>query len=454
MSQKKKLLIKDGMPITSLIKQFRQSVYQKLTKRADATLDFIDALTVAGHVSSPVALSEEKPFRRKFSSIYDVLSEVAWDESELRTTLAESQPDDLETIAGYEVYAIDTTPDEREEAETLEDRVNLKAQKNEPVRVGQKFSWLVRLVKQSTSWVAPLDVRRVKSESTDNKTAVEQVQSLAKQNDRPKVVVADSLYANQVFLAVFLLVQNVFVLVRLRSTMNLCEVPKPKEPGSRGAPRKHGASFKLKAPSREPDGIETFFVGLQKIRLSAWHQLHLRKLPKLVGLALRVEFLKADDTLRYQRPMWLFWTGPESVVLQDLCRMYLWRFAIEHAFRFMKQHLGLNAHCLPNNDAIQRWMWLCALAYWQLLLMSKDVENLSPAWYPANQDNENTTILTPGQVQRGAERFIARLGTPASAPRPAGKGHGRKKGYRPAPRKRYEVVRKGQNSSKSASATA
>jgi hypothetical protein len=106
------------MTITSFIQQFRLSVYQIPTKRADATLDFIDALTVAGHVSSPVALSEEKPFRRKFCSIYDVLSEARWEESELQSTLAEYQPDDSETIAGYEVYAIDTTPDEREEAET------------------------------------------------------------------------------------------------------------------------------------------------------------------------------------------------------------------------------------------------------------------------------------------------------------------------------------------------
>jgi hypothetical protein len=323
----KELLVKDGMQITSVIQQFRQSVYEILSKRADAALDFIDALTVAGHVSSPVALSEEVPFRRKFGSIYDVLSEGRLDESKLRSTLAEHQPSDCETIWGYEIHAVDATLDEREEAETLEDRVNLKAQKNEPVRVGQKFSWLVRLVKQGSSWVAPLDVRRIKSESTDSKTAVEQIKSLAGQNERPKVVVADSLYANAVFLAVFLVVQNVIALVRLRSTANLYEEPKPKAPGSRGAPCKHGATFQMKAPAREPDRAETFLLGLQKIRLSAWHKLHFRKLSKLVGLALRVEFLKADGSLRYQRPMWLFWTGPETVALPDICRMYLWRFA-------------------------------------------------------------------------------------------------------------------------------
>ncbi|MCX6081424.1 MAG: hypothetical protein NTW32_17975, partial [Chloroflexi bacterium] len=63
-----KLLVKDGMPITPFLQQFRISVYQILKKRADAVLDFIDALTVAMHVSSPVALSEESPFRRKFGS--------------------------------------------------------------------------------------------------------------------------------------------------------------------------------------------------------------------------------------------------------------------------------------------------------------------------------------------------------------------------------------------------
>ena len=133
--------------------------------------------------------------------------------------------------------------------------------------------------------------------------------------------------------------------------------------------------------------------------------------------------------------------------------MYLWRFAIEHAFRFMKQRLGLNAHCLTNNDEIQRWMWLCTLAYWQLLLMGKEVEDLSPAWYPAKRDSENKALLTPGQVQRGAGKFIAKLGTPASAPRAAGKGRGRAKGYKPAPRKRYEVVCKGKKDPKRASPT-
>jgi hypothetical protein len=435
------------MQTPTLFQQFRQQLYQSLPKRADATLDFIDALTVAGHVASPVALSEESPFRRKFSSIYDVLSEGQLEPAPLHTLLTAAQPVEAETMAGYEVYGLDATPDERPEAETLAERGLLKAQKNEPVRLGQKFSWLVRLVKPGTSWVAPWDVRRIKTSSNDNQTAAEQVKALDQQNSRLKVVVADSLYANQMFLAVFVVVQTVIALVRLRQNLTLYEQPLPKPAGSRGAPRKHGPAFKMARPGRAPDQTTSFQLGRQVVRLAAWHKLHLRKLPTLVGLALRVEFLKPDGTLRYQRPMWLFWTGPETVALETICRMYLWRFAIEHAFRFMKQHLGLNAHCLTDPESIQRWMWLCALAYWQLLLMGRDVEDLCPAWYPRKSASLDRW-LTPGQVQRGAARFLLKLGSPAKPPRPAGKGRGRAKGFQPHPRKRYPVVRKSQKTAK------
>lgn len=435
------------MHTPTFFQQFRQQLYQSLPKRADATLDFIDALTVAGHVASPVALSEESPFRRKFSSIYDVLSEGQLEPASLHALLTASQPVEAETMAEYEVYGLDATPDERPEAETLAERGLLKAQKNEPVRVGQKFSWLVRLVKPGTSWVAPWDVRRIKTSSNDNQTAAEQVKALDQQNSRLKVVVADSLYANQMFLAVFLVVQTVIALVRLRQNLTLYEQPVPKPAGSRGAPRKHGPAFKMARPGRAPDQTTSFQLGRQVVRLAAWHKLHLRKLPTLVGLALRVEFLKPDGTLRYQRPMWLFWTGPETVALETICRMYLWRFAIEHAFRFMKQHLGLNAHCLTDPEGIQRWMWLCALAYWQLLLMGRDVEELGPAWYPRKSAHLDRW-LTPGQVQRGAGRFLLKMGSPAKPPRPAGKGRGRAKGYQPNPRQRYPVVRKSQKTAK------
>jgi hypothetical protein len=194
-------------------------------------------------------------------------------------------------------------------------------------------------------------------------------------------------------------------------------------------------------PSRAADRSETFLLGQQTVTLQAWQGLHLKKLAGLVGMVLRVEFLRPDGTPRYKRPMWLFWTGPETVSLEVLGRMYLWRFAIEHMFRFLKQHMGLNANHSTDPVSTDQWMWLCALAYWQLLLMRDEVENVRPAWFPA-KTAQRENKLTPRQVQRGAFCYLVQLGTPAHSVRTAGKGKGRCKGFQPAPRQRFPIVKK------------
>ena len=420
------------------ISEFREAVYQKAFFRPAAILDLVDALTIAGHVSLPVALSESPMFRRKFSSVYDALVHGELSE-DLKTVFSESQDAGWETMAGYEIHATDATPNERMAAETLEDRGALKAQQKEPVRYGHKYSWLVRLVQNGTSWVAPEDIERIGTGTTDTKVAAQQVEGLAVRNKRPKVITADSRYRDKHFLGAFAGLENTYALVRLQNNQTLSQEPVPKPKGSRGAPRKHGANFQLTAIPRKPDANEEFFLGKQKVRVRLWHKLHFKRLAKVVGSVACVEFLKEDGTPRYKRPLWLFWTGPEDIAPQDLCRMYLWRFAIEHLFRFLKQHLGLNSNRSSNLESLQRWMWIVALAYWQLLLMRDTVKPNRPAWHPHKKDGQDRP-LTPAQVQRSAQAFLLQSGTPAASPRPAGKGHGRQKGYCPIPRKRFEIV--------------
>jgi hypothetical protein len=183
------------------LQQFRKTVYASLTKRADAYFVLLDALTGAGHINSPVALSEETPYRRKFSSVFETLQQAEFDFDGLLPALYGFQPSDSEQIAGYEVYGLDTTtPNERPEAETLEDRGSLKTQKDEPVRYSHKYSWLTRLVNWGTSWVAPVDVVRVATCISDSQARVVQVQELDRRNSTLKVIVADSLYANHLSL--------------------------------------------------------------------------------------------------------------------------------------------------------------------------------------------------------------------------------------------------------------
>jgi hypothetical protein len=53
------LLVKASSSKTMPIQQFRDAVYQSVLKRADTFFNLLDALIVAGHVNSPVTLSEE-----------------------------------------------------------------------------------------------------------------------------------------------------------------------------------------------------------------------------------------------------------------------------------------------------------------------------------------------------------------------------------------------------------
>ena len=67
----------------------------------------------------------------------------------------------------------------------------------------------------------PQDIERVKTTSSDSQVGAKQVEALAERNQRPKVVVADSLYCTIVFLRAFLMSQFTYALVRMRSNQVL-----------------------------------------------------------------------------------------------------------------------------------------------------------------------------------------------------------------------------------------
>ena len=386
--------------------------------------------------------------------IYDVLEHSQWKIEGIKRLLAEAQPQEAQRIGGYAVYAVDATENPRPEAQTLPDRGVLKANQFDALHFGHKYSWLVRLVEWGTSWTAPLDVRRVETEASESQVAGEQVQELARLVAGPKVITADSLYGNDQFLPALVGLPDTYALVRLRSNNVLWQAPPPPTRSGRGRPAKHGPRFDLdQPPANLPVREERFELGERKVVVRAWSGLHFKHMPQIEGTAVRIEFLKKDGTPCYARPVWLFWTGPQTVNLADLCRMYLWRFAIEHTFRFLKQHLGLNANQSTDLVSTQRWMWLCVVSYWQLLLLHSQAADLRPAWYPQRSGTHLRT-LTPGLVQRQAQGLLVRLGTPAAALRPAGKGWGRAQGFHPQPKPRYRVAKKGQKAAEPVVSTA
>ena len=422
---------------------FRLVVHASFTLRADALFELIDALLLSPAAQSPVALSLSAAFRRKFPSVFDALRHGRLDRAAARQVLQEAEPAEALTVGGYAVYALDGTITPRPDAETLRDRGQVYSAEHDGTVPGHQFSWLGRSIAQGQSWFAPREVDRIPTTSTPAEVGATQVQALVDQAqpaEPAKAVVADSHYAKRKFLQGFVGQTVACVLVRLACNRVLYGTPPPKT-GGRGAPKKHGEKFRLKAPPT-PEQQETITLGNHQVRLSAWYNLHFKFLPALVGLVLRVEFLRADGSPRYQRPLWLFWSGPPSVALRDLAVMYLLRFGIEHFFRFLKQRLGLLSAHSPDLHAVENWVWVVTLAYCHLLLARHLVTPLHHPWDPAAR--REAAYLTPGQVRQAWAVFSRGLGTPAGAPRPSGKGTGRAAGFQPKPRKRYPVVKKAQ----------
>jgi hypothetical protein len=286
-----------------MIAQFRREVYHSFEQRGDAALDLIDSLSSAEGVGSPVEVSESPLFRRQYSSVYDVLQNGKLSVERIRRALYRHHPPEGELIAGYEIYVVDATEHEHPEAETLADRTQSKKGRHEATQVGHRYVWLVRVLSHRPSWCMAQAVERIGSQQSDSEVAAAQVKALDQQGPSCKAVIADSLYSNYVFLAVFLVVTTVVALVRLRRNRVLYEAPPERAAQQRGRNRRHGRKFKLSEPHRSPDRTEETTLFGQRVRLCAWHELHFAKLPALVGLVLKVEFLKADGAPRFRRPL-------------------------------------------------------------------------------------------------------------------------------------------------------
>lgn len=419
---------------------FRSQIHASFALRADALSELIDALPCEPRLTSAVQASLAPVFRRRHCSVPDALNNCRIDREPLRQTLIDTQAELGERVGGYEVFAIDITNHPRPDAVTAKDRGNVySAEYGKPVS-GWQFCWLGRVLSYGQSWFAPLEVDRIPTDRTPAEVAAGQVRELAKYAtaDTPKVVVADSGFRWPDFLHAFEGLSSVYLLMRIANNRVLYGPPPPAN-GKRGHPVRHGAKFHLSELTSPERHVEVRLLD-QAVQLSAWHNLHFKQAYWLPGTVVRVVFLKPDGSPRHERPLWLFWKGPGDALLEDLALVYLMRFIIEHFFRFCKQFLGLQAAHSSNPDAVSNWVWVVALAYWQLLLARSLVVPQYHDWDP--QARRKPTSLTPGQVLHAWIAFMARTGSITDPPRPAGKPPGRVQGVCPRPRQRYPVVRK------------
>ncbi len=306
---------------------------------------------------------------------------------------------------------------------------------------GWEYQWLVAIPEARGSWVLPLAVsRRSLNAGTPTALAIAQLQTvLAAAGEAPErpVVVFDS---HSDVPALVRAVPAVDFLARLACNRRFYRAPPAY--GGTGRPRVHGAIFRLKAPTTqgEPDRHQMDEdPDYGAVTIDVWERLHTQAAATVEVTVMRVAVAHLPRRTTAPAPLWLAWHG--TTLPDDLRVVWHWyqrRFAIEHAFRFLKQDLGWTVPRRRDPAAADRWTGLLATALWELWLARSQVVDARLPWErpvpPAH--------LSPGRGRRVMPGLLVPLGTPARLPRVRGKSPGRRVGDRPGRAPRYPTQRR------------
>lgn len=427
----------------SPLAHFRAELYQTFGLRRDALQDLLDAVLTGDRVTSLVRLSVAPVFRRNWPSVGDALADGTLDVGALRRLSLRTLP--RPAADERALWAIDGSTWPRPEAKTSPERTCCRfvtaGIPESGIVPGWEYQWLVTIPEPTGSWVLPLDVsRRSLAAGTPSQLAITQLRAgLAAASARPArpVVVLDSHYDVPALAAA---VPEVDLLARLARNRRFYRAP-PAYAGT-GRPRVHGPVFRLGDPATHhaPDAHRVDDdPDYGTVTIDLWSDLHTQPAPDVAVTVIRVSVAHLPRHQTPPKPLWLVWHGdalPDD--LRELWRWYQRRFAIEHAFRFLKQDLGWTVPRLRSPLAADRWSWLLASALWQLWLGRAQVVDARLPW----ERPTDPASLSPGRVRRDMAGLVASLGTPARPPRPRGKSPGRHRGAGPGRAPRFAVQRR------------
>lgn len=456
-------------PATPLTR-FREQLYRCFGMRRDALFEVLDAVVTAPQIESLVGLSLAPGFARGWASTCDALSDGSLEVPAIQRLLAaQPLPQPEATTEARELWALDGSTWPRPTALTSPERtvcrVLTAGSAGQSLVDGWEYQWLVVVPEDAGSWVLPLAVdRRSPTAGTATTLAIAQVRAVqdaraaaqtaagsaadsaavAEPAPRP-ILLLDSSYAVGQLVAADL---GVDILARLASH-RVFRRPAPPWKGIGRVPR-HGPPFKLADPSTHGPPDATTVVPdpvYGAVTIDRWDRLHDERSPDSTVSLVRLQLAHYAPRAHRQgapQPLWLVWTGDELPARDAAFRAwYLRRFAIEHAFRFLKQSLGWTTPHLRHPEAADRWSWVLALALWQLWLAREAVVPVTRPWERPRPVPRTPVRPTPGQVRRGCASLFAALGTPARPPQRRGNAPGRQRGQCPGRAPRYPVVKRG-----------
>lgn len=463
---------------------FGEKLYDYFPRRADATMELIEALSGNTHAASVVQLSLSPLFRRQYCSLHDSVKNffLAGSQENAKQERREHQQQLTRIVAPlipkpsnrkFYLLGLDATTQPRQFARTLEDRGFVYQANpisgNKPVTIGHSYSVLAAMPEKDGNhappWVIPLSFRRVPTEEKATDVGASQVKDLLEDKELPfgrnfSVVVGDTAYSAVTFLSQASDNKNQVTIVRVRGDRTFYRVlDKDDSPQGRGHPLWYGSAFAMHDPSTWGTPDETASTTyttktgcICHVEIQAWQDMLMRgkvdiPMHKHPFTLIRITVKDDNGKVVYKRPMWLIIYGNRrnEVSLIEAWSAYGQRFDIEHFFRFGKNRLLMDAYQTPEVEHEENWWEIAGLSYVLLWAAATIARKSFHPWerYQASAVKKDAGLPSPSIVQRDMERIILRFGTPARPPKPRGKSPGRRKGESLGRRERRPVIKKG-----------
>src|ERR1035437_1971010 len=300
---------------------FRQELYRCFTRRGDALMGLSDAMLCrSGPVDSPVELCMEPEFGRGHGSVFDCLNGGRIDFAALRAAQIAVLPPPL---AGQPMmFAIDQTPLARPDARSAHHMTMVRVRGKGPDRFLPvwKYSIVAGLHWGTSSWVDPVEARRLLPGEDDTQVTVAQIRDLldgleaagrwkpggagrllpgdddtrvrvaqirdlrdglgaagrGKPGGPPPLICLDSGNSSTAITHA-LEGRDVQLVIRLKSNRSFRGRPEPRQKGQRGPAQRHGERLELKNGGQRPAPVLHLVRQSDRygqMQITAWRHMH------------------------------------------------------------------------------------------------------------------------------------------------------------------------------------
>jgi hypothetical protein len=486
--------------VKNLTEQFCQDLLDLFPKEGKALVNLLLSLSSFTVANSVTGLSESRFYHYQYSSICDVIHNLALSVADYEKGLSslvlllEKYYDLLSVKNDYcgdfAVLQIDVCNAEKGSTACFENRslhykANNQVTGNKPVSPGYAVSF-VNVCCGLTGWSLPLLRHRVEIDETDTNRAHKQLTLLLKTLDLSLfkdfcVAVLDSKYGNAAYLSPVYAHTNLVNVVRHQFGTKVYLSPVAAKEGKKGAPTQYGEQYVLipenrlfKSKNKHGEHIkeqksifnvphDSFFTKNEtttkgrelKIDVYQWNNL---KITSKKGnnmkdkpfdlCCVRVFDAKTSDKL-FKHELWFTVNGQkkETLSTQQAYESYRKRYGIEPFFRFNKQNLFFQDYQTPVVQHFDNWGLISQMAVWMLFISQGDIQNKPKKWQKYLEKNKEidlntSTKLTMTQAYHSAEYFFDTLEQKDFLPKAANKPHGRLKGDIQDKRKKYPIVKK------------